>query len=132
MQTCTKENQKWKSMLMLSLHFQVRFLRNKTPFSSLFFSAEYRNTMYPHHSQLLFHNCLGGYGTMEEFLEMITWAQLGIHEKPVRSFSLCHRILVLILSSLFSKSRKRVFYFASCIPHPNDQIRKDGLDRWGC
>ncbi|XP_071937542.1 cytokinin riboside 5'-monophosphate phosphoribohydrolase LOG1-like isoform X1 [Coffea arabica] len=25
----------------------------------------------------------GGYGTMEEFLEMITWAQLGIHEKPV-------------------------------------------------
>ncbi|ONK76405.1 uncharacterized protein A4U43_C03F27390 [Asparagus officinalis] len=25
----------------------------------------------------------GGYGTMEELLEMITWAQLGIHEKPV-------------------------------------------------
>ncbi|XP_034703392.1 cytokinin riboside 5'-monophosphate phosphoribohydrolase LOG1-like isoform X3 [Vitis riparia] len=29
-------------------------------------------------------NCvLGGYGTMEELLEMITWSQLGIHEKPV-------------------------------------------------
>ena len=27
---------------------------------------------------------LGGYGTMEELLEMITWSQLGIHEKPVR------------------------------------------------
>lgn len=27
---------------------------------------------------------LGGYGTMEELLEMITWAQLGIHDKPVR------------------------------------------------
>ncbi|XP_077227262.1 putative cytokinin riboside 5'-monophosphate phosphoribohydrolase LOGL10 isoform X1 [Tasmannia lanceolata] len=26
---------------------------------------------------------LGGYGTMEELLEMITWSQLGIHEKPV-------------------------------------------------
>jgi hypothetical protein len=26
---------------------------------------------------------LGGYGTMEELLEMITWAQLGIHKKPV-------------------------------------------------
>uniref|UniRef100_A0A9I9DUW9 Cytokinin riboside 5'-monophosphate phosphoribohydrolase n=1 Tax=Cucumis melo TaxID=3656 RepID=A0A9I9DUW9_CUCME len=26
---------------------------------------------------------LGGYGTMEELLEMITWAQLGIHDKPV-------------------------------------------------
>ncbi|PIA43003.1 hypothetical protein AQUCO_02000451v1 [Aquilegia coerulea] len=25
----------------------------------------------------------GGYGTMEETLEMITWSQLGIHEKPV-------------------------------------------------
>ncbi|KAJ9168208.1 hypothetical protein P3X46_019761 [Hevea brasiliensis] len=25
----------------------------------------------------------GGYGTMEELLEMITWLQLGIHKKPV-------------------------------------------------
>lgn len=25
----------------------------------------------------------GGYGTMEETMEMITWAQLGIHKKPV-------------------------------------------------
>eukprot|EP00270_Netrium_digitus_P006891 TRINITY_DN1993_c0_g2_i1.p1 TRINITY_DN1993_c0_g2~~TRINITY_DN1993_c0_g2_i1.p1 ORF type:complete len:253 (-),score=49.77 TRINITY_DN1993_c0_g2_i1:34-738(-) len=25
----------------------------------------------------------GGYGTLEELLEMITWAQLGIHTKPV-------------------------------------------------
>lgn len=25
----------------------------------------------------------GGYGTMEELLEIITWAQLGIHRKPV-------------------------------------------------
>ncbi|KAM7258356.1 hypothetical protein ACFE04_014097 [Oxalis oulophora] len=25
----------------------------------------------------------GGYGTMEELLEMITWCQLGIHKKPV-------------------------------------------------
>ncbi|ERN00902.1 hypothetical protein AMTR_s00103p00146150 [Amborella trichopoda] len=25
----------------------------------------------------------GGYGTMEELLEMITWSQLGIHDKPV-------------------------------------------------
>ncbi|XP_022851879.1 cytokinin riboside 5'-monophosphate phosphoribohydrolase LOG8-like isoform X1 [Olea europaea var. sylvestris] len=28
-------------------------------------------------------NIVGGYGTMEELLEMITWAQLGIHKKPV-------------------------------------------------
>lgn len=25
----------------------------------------------------------GGYGTLEEFFEMITWAQLGLHEKPI-------------------------------------------------
>ena len=25
----------------------------------------------------------GGYGTMEEFFEMLTWAQLGLHQKPV-------------------------------------------------
>lgn len=26
----------------------------------------------------------GGYGTLEELLEVITWSQLKIHEKPVR------------------------------------------------
>lgn len=26
----------------------------------------------------------GGYGTLEELLEVITWAQLGIHDKPVK------------------------------------------------
>lgn len=25
----------------------------------------------------------GGYGTMEELLEVIAWSQLGIHDKPV-------------------------------------------------
>jgi uncharacterized protein (TIGR00730 family) len=25
----------------------------------------------------------GGYGTLEEFFEMLTWAQLGLHEKPI-------------------------------------------------
>jgi hypothetical protein len=25
----------------------------------------------------------GGYGTLEEMLEIVTWAQLGLHEKPV-------------------------------------------------
>lgn len=27
---------------------------------------------------------IGGYGTLEELLEVITWAQLGIHKKPVK------------------------------------------------
>ncbi|MDD5277660.1 MAG: TIGR00730 family Rossman fold protein [Methylovulum sp.] len=25
----------------------------------------------------------GGFGTMEEFFEMLTWAQLGLHDKPI-------------------------------------------------
>ncbi|WOL03019.1 hypothetical protein Cni_G11739 [Canna indica] len=38
------------------------------------------------HIQVLIKSCLymlGGYGTMEEVMEMITWSQLGIHDKPV-------------------------------------------------
>ncbi|KAJ6310923.1 hypothetical protein OIU76_015610 [Salix suchowensis] len=39
----------------------------------------------------------GGYGTLEELLEVTTWAQLGIHDKPVR-FLVC---LIKPHSSLF-------------------------------
>lgn len=29
----------------------------------------------------------GGFGTMEEFFEMLTWGQLGLHQKPVALFN---------------------------------------------
>lgn len=29
----------------------------------------------------------GGFGTMEEFFEMLTWAQLGLHQKPIGIFN---------------------------------------------
>jgi predicted Rossmann-fold nucleotide-binding protein len=32
----------------------------------------------------------GGYGTLEELLEVIAWAQLGIHDKPVPNCSLVY------------------------------------------
>ena len=35
---------------------------------------------------------IGGYGTLEELLEVITWAQLGIHDKPV-----CHVTYPIII-----------------------------------
>jgi len=38
----------------------------------------------------------GGYGTMEELLEMITWCQLGIHDKPVSTLIHIYRSTGLI------------------------------------
>ncbi len=32
----------------------------------------------------------GGYGTMDEFFEMLTWAQLGLHQKPVALLNTAH------------------------------------------
>ena len=31
----------------------------------------------------------GGFGTLEELLEMVTWQQLGIHSKPVGVLNVC-------------------------------------------
>lgn len=36
----------------------------------------------------------GRYGTLEELLEVITWAQLGIHDKPVRTNSSCQNLVL--------------------------------------
>uniref|UniRef100_A0A452XI88 cytokinin riboside 5'-monophosphate phosphoribohydrolase n=1 Tax=Aegilops tauschii subsp. strangulata TaxID=200361 RepID=A0A452XI88_AEGTS len=35
----------------------------------------------------------GGYGTLEELLEVITWAQLRIHDKPLGWAAECGRLL---------------------------------------
>jgi uncharacterized protein (TIGR00730 family) len=32
----------------------------------------------------------GGLGTIEEFFEMVTWTQLGIHSKPCGLLNVCH------------------------------------------
>ncbi|ODS33128.1 MAG: hypothetical protein SCARUB_01752 [Candidatus Scalindua rubra] len=32
----------------------------------------------------------GGFGTIEEFLEIITWSQLGMHQKPCGLLNVCH------------------------------------------
>lgn len=36
---------------------------------------------------------VGGYGTLEELLEVITWAQLGIHDKPVKNKPFSHILI---------------------------------------
>ena len=32
----------------------------------------------------------GGFGTIEEILEIITWSQLGMHRKPCGMLNVCH------------------------------------------
>ena len=49
----------------------------------------------------------GGYGTMEELLEMITWSQLGIHDKPIYIQCLmlnCFRAHSVPLSLMFKST----------------------------
>ncbi|MBN2274745.1 MAG: TIGR00730 family Rossman fold protein [Bacteroidales bacterium] len=47
----------------------------------------------------------GGYGTLEELFEMITWAQLGLHKKPVAIFNIAgyYDHLVALLQSMTDK-----------------------------
>lgn len=46
---------------------------------------------------------VGGYGTLEELLEVITWAQLGIHDKPVS--------LLMLIITLFSIYELMVYVY---------------------
>jgi len=55
----------------------------------------------------------GGYGTLEELLEVITWAQLGIHDKPVTihfslSLSLFLNIIVCLLMLSLAFFRRKI------------------------
>lgn len=52
----------------------------------------------------------GGYGTLEELLEIITWAQLGIHDKPVR-FSKLTKKKKFFLSLLSKITELKRFFF---------------------
>ncbi|CAN6336949.1 unnamed protein product [Urochloa humidicola] len=54
----------------------------------------------------------GGYGTMEELLEMITWCQLGIHDKPVGLLNVDGYYDPLI--ALFEKGATEGFINSDC------------------
>ncbi|VAH62668.1 unnamed protein product [Triticum turgidum subsp. durum] len=54
----------------------------------------------------------GGYGTMEELLEMITWSQLGIHDKPVGLLNVDGYYDPLL--ALFDKGAAEGFIKADC------------------
>jgi predicted Rossmann-fold nucleotide-binding protein len=52
----------------------------------------------------------GGYGTLEELLEVIAWAQLGIHDKPVPNSSLVfHQLFAVMTAVLYNNSSTNMF-----------------------
>ncbi|KAK1313719.1 Cytokinin riboside 5'-monophosphate phosphoribohydrolase LOG1 [Acorus calamus] len=78
----------------------------------------------------------GGYGTMEELLEMITWSQLGIHEKPVGLLNVDGYYNSLL--SLFDKGVEEGFIERSArhivvsAETAEELIRKmEGVVNWG-
>jgi predicted Rossmann-fold nucleotide-binding protein len=52
---------------------------------------------------------IGGYGTLEELLEVITWAQLGIHKKPVNTILYLFLVLFHTKTIQSQSSRKGMF-----------------------
>ncbi|KIJ30320.1 hypothetical protein M422DRAFT_268186 [Sphaerobolus stellatus SS14] len=76
----------------------------------------------------------GGYGTFEELMEMITWTQLGIHEKPiiilnVLGFYDALRDLIRsgVSSGFIHPSNERIVVF---IDGPADKLEHTSYD-WG-
>lgn len=64
----------------------------------------------------------GGLGTMEEFFEILTWAQLGLHQKPIIIFNIdgFYDPLLSLINQMISKgfiteSSKKFFNFCSSV-----------------
>jgi uncharacterized protein (TIGR00730 family) len=83
----------------------------------------------------------GGYGTFEELFEVLTWAQIGLHNKPVGILNVQHYYDPLL--SAIDHAREAGFMYAEhqslfvCAEQPDDLLRKlvsyqypDGMERW--
>lgn len=83
----------------------------------------------------------GGYGTFEEFFEILTWAQIGLHTKPVGLLNSKHYFDPLI--SAIEHARAEGFMYAEhrslfvCDDQPEGLLEKmeqyqypRGMERW--
>ena len=67
----------------------------------------------------------GGYGTLEEFFEMITWAQLGLHKKPVgilNTNGFYDELLAMLQKMIRSKFLKRENYEMIQVASNSDEL----------
>ena len=83
----------------------------------------------------------GGYGTFEEFFEILTWAQIGLHQKPVGLFNILNYFDPLL--AMVEHARREGFIYDehralfSCEDEPEalldalaDYQKPGGLERW--
>jgi uncharacterized protein (TIGR00730 family) len=83
----------------------------------------------------------GGYGTFEELFEVLTWAQIGLHRKPMGILNTRHYYDALL--SAIEKARADGFIYAehsamlACAEQPNDLLDEleayqypQGMEKW--
>lgn len=83
----------------------------------------------------------GGYGTFEELFEVLTWAQIGLHHKPVGILNVNHYFDLLL--SAIAHSQEEGFMYAEhqslfvCAAQADDLLMKlagyqypHGMERW--
>jgi uncharacterized protein (TIGR00730 family) len=82
----------------------------------------------------------GGYGTMEEFFEMITWGQLHLHQKPVALLNtngfynpLIQQIEVMTTEGFLKESYRELLIVDNTIPNLLDTMNRyqpPVFDKW--
>ena len=72
----------------------------------------------------------GGFGTMEEFFEMLTWAQLGLHKKPIALFnvagfydSLIALIQTMVEKGFLSEVNQKMLFVANDVYNIIEQMK---------
>ena len=70
----------------------------------------------------------GGFGTMEELFEMLTWAQLGLHKKPIAILNIngFYDALLVLIQTMVDKQFLREEYqqMVLCSDNINDLLTK--------